>query len=269
MPTEIQVRKYSKFVTDVIFEYGWKHYDLPPETLMYNIHFGDHSYQGKTLGGVHPINKDDRKPWVHFNFKDVTLGQLKFKEYEHIESDPEIGTLYASNWKEYVTAIVCHEIAHCIDHYARINSVSVPVTGTEWPRTEMSQLGHEHSWQSIYRFLRNRFVNHTHPMEIPDVVEKYEDAASIGTVEIQHGFAGTKFVRGIFELIADFEPTDEAVRYTEMGIPAHEGYIVIRRDEDILRVLVRPSEHEIKELTNQDAGVIVRVNQTDCLKGFL
>lgn len=62
-----------------------------------------------------------------------------FKEYDRIQDSDFIGSFYSEKNSDHVMAIVCHEIAHAVDHWNGIYS------------------NHGKNWQNIYRKLRTRF----------------------------------------------------------------------------------------------------------------
>ena len=41
---------------------------------------------------------------------------LDYLEYDHYATDPEIGSLYFLNWRQYVDAVLCHELSHTVQH---------------------------------------------------------------------------------------------------------------------------------------------------------
>ena len=62
-----------------------------------------------------------------------------FNEYDRIQDSDFIGSFYSEKTSDHIMAIVCHEIAHAVDHWNGIHS------------------SHGKNWQNIYRKLRIRF----------------------------------------------------------------------------------------------------------------
>jgi hypothetical protein len=62
-----------------------------------------------------------------------------FKEYDRIADNDFIGSFYSEKNADHIMAIVCHEIAHAVDHWNGVYS------------------SHGKPWQKIYKTLRTRF----------------------------------------------------------------------------------------------------------------
>jgi hypothetical protein len=78
-------------------------------------------------------------------------------EYAHIAADPEIGKMDRVHWTKSVAAMVCHEIAHAIEYWFESRTLKPQTSFAYYSPGRIS--GHGSKWQSIYRILRNRFVN--------------------------------------------------------------------------------------------------------------
>lgn len=62
-----------------------------------------------------------------------------FKEYARIADNDFIGSFYSEKNSDHIMAVVCHEMAHAVDHWNGVCS------------------SHGENWQKIYRALRTRF----------------------------------------------------------------------------------------------------------------
>jgi len=70
-----------------------------------------------SYGGLYFSNLGT-SPGINLAFSDEIFEDTMIccLEYEHYATDPEIGSLYFLNWKQYVDAVLCHELAHAVQH---------------------------------------------------------------------------------------------------------------------------------------------------------
>jgi hypothetical protein len=70
-----------------------------------------------SYGGLYFSNKGT-SPGINLAFSEEIFGGaiISCLEYEHYDTDPEIGSLYFLNWRQYVDAVLCHELAHAVQH---------------------------------------------------------------------------------------------------------------------------------------------------------
>ncbi|CAH6984506.1 hypothetical protein VCHA53O466_140083 [Vibrio chagasii] len=100
------------------------------------------------------------KPYLNFScnelIRNLSKEEVTFHEYKSIESKPIIGSFTGSPEK-YMAALVAHELAHCIQHMARVQAKG----GNRYYGFTESELrkGHGEAWQYIYRVLRKYAVN--------------------------------------------------------------------------------------------------------------
>ena len=144
-----------------IFHYGYEHYGLTSQDYpRVRIHMKDDNsfYEFKDF------------PYVKVGVK-MAASTAEYHEYEHIQSDPEIGAFvnlvenadgsYSVNWVKYVVALVCHEMAHLIEELssAHVEIEGVKMYSVDSIKDEDQRQHHGDRWQAIYRVLRNEFCN--------------------------------------------------------------------------------------------------------------
>ena len=87
-----------------------------------------------------------------------------FTEYRQFANHTVIGNIQ-NNQKASIAALICHEVAHAIDHYTQVINQVTQVD--QLVQAEMSSIqvvntplkGHGARWQTIYAILRKQFVN--------------------------------------------------------------------------------------------------------------
>lgn len=88
----------------------------------------------------------------------------EYREYRSIANLKYIGNIDDATWEEYVTALICHEMAHVIDYM--LYSHSHIFLKERTPLSEhilqehrkRKHRVHGTPWRKIYYFLRSRFV---------------------------------------------------------------------------------------------------------------
>ncbi len=72
-----------------------------------------------SYGGLY-FSKFETAPGIDIAFDLDMLDYQAFDylEYDHYNTDPEIGSLYFLTWNQYVNAILCHELSHAVQHSA-------------------------------------------------------------------------------------------------------------------------------------------------------
>ncbi len=91
-----------------------------------------------------------------------------FPEYNHIEDDPEIGSIMPVSWEHTVAIVLSHELAHAVINMHELTkrfglfvprtyrSYSVDMIPEEY---KCQKKAHGRHWQFVYRELRNKFAN--------------------------------------------------------------------------------------------------------------
>ena len=131
------------------------------------IRISDSPKRRCSWGGIRRGN-----PYISLSIKSAQSGI--FREYTQIGFHPIIGDIIG-DWKTYVTALVCHELAHAVDWlYCRssnflkddnkaigqnIKNKVMPHSSTYHLNGNRQWKGHELFWQSLYAILRVQFVN--------------------------------------------------------------------------------------------------------------
>lgn len=175
--TEREIRNFIKEQAANVYEYaksvyGTKYLD---DKLQVNINNHYHNYM--SIGGV----TKRLKPFITVNY----LWRLRYSdqiEWMSYRKDKDIGSFRTKSFKKRMMALICHEIAHAIQHQLVWKNVGGYVTipkgqyygnddfsveintiyeNTSFGRTKsgFAKLGHGPLWQSIYRVLRKEFVN--------------------------------------------------------------------------------------------------------------
>ena len=110
-----------------------------------------------------------------------------YPEYDHIANDPVIGSIESADWRKYTAALLAHEVAHAIQ-YGSQESVTSHYSG-KYTSSYVSKDGFCHGplWQSIYRFLRENFVNNNAYEQLPEhnpVSKRKKNYKVIGSVNV-------------------------------------------------------------------------------------
>jgi len=247
-PNEYLIRRYTRHATFAVLEWGKKEFRFSPDLpLKYKMDFLPTREQRSSGGTQGTIGCQTGV--VELKMRRVLKGNWQFwKEYYHVSQDHEIGSRECVSWQEYVLCLVCHEVSHVLEHIPGYGG-QIPKERSPWPplpkHIQYSSGEHGDRWQTIYRRIRNHFVNYSPELYvIPDEVLEHP-GETLGRVIIKHGFSSGFFTRGEFNLIKDFEPTPEAIMNNEQyGIPVNVGYLQIETDDGVKRVEVKKKDYQ-------------------------
>lgn len=252
-PRTVDVRELRKFAfhgTNAVLTWGKKEFGFDPEMpckiTIDCIPLRDQtSYAGCRM--QHTADKVTTSGNIYLKLRRVARGNWSyFNEYDHIGADPDIGHAICSSWEEYVMILICHEVAHVLEHTPGWGG-TIPKEASRWgslpPKKAAIDGEHGPRWQTIYRRLRNQFV----AKELFQLPEEKLSAPKIskGKVLVRHGFTNHKFIKGEFELMSEFEPTPEAVLNNEKyGLPLNVGYLTVRSDDGVMKIEVDMKDFE-------------------------
>lgn len=249
-PDAIEVRRFVKQSVDKVYGYAKQEYGFDnnaPIVLKISVHnkLRFRSCAGRKQYGT----KNQREAFAELDAAYALNGKWNqgFTEYPHIKNDDEIGSRVCDTWQEYLMVLICHEVAHAIEFSAVMYGGTLPrVTSTEYGFLNGNPDDHGPVWQTIYRKLRNKFVNYTDECLAPSDEEVSLPTVPIGKVRIKHGFSGLRFVQGEFDMVHDFEPTEEAKKNNELyGLPLNIGKVGIKIDGETLAVEVKERDYEL------------------------
>lgn len=149
------VREFVDALLGEMVEYAKVRYNIPKFKVKLSLSF--HSRHTTSYGG-----HVDNEPVVHIAAYPLLwmVGRKvgrKLLEYDEFKDDPEIGEFRADSWKQWMAAILAHEISHAIQYYAICHPGKCKEMLEPWLHTDAEE--HGPFWQSIYRGFRVRFVN--------------------------------------------------------------------------------------------------------------
>jgi len=249
-PTEQRIRQYAKFVSDEVFGFAKAEYGFDESLQMIlEIKMVPRLDGGRSCGGrtQHGARSDELKPYMSLNFNRVMCGNWSLRnEYDHVATDEEIGHRHCLSWEEYVLTTICHEVAHVIEFSAPIYGVTINPEFTRWGHLNKNPDDHGAKWQTIYRFLRNHFVNYADELLNFPEAEEEEYGEVIGRVRINHGFAGSLFMKGEFDLVQEFKPTPEAIlNHEKFGLPLNVGFLRVLTSDGVKKIEVKQRDYQL------------------------
>lgn len=151
---EVEIKNFIHEYTKILTEYAKTEFGLP-EKWMPHVTIEFSNRLKRSWGG-----RKNFMPYIKIAAYRFTKKETDtFKEYDHIKTDPVIGSLDLCHWTKVLACIVAHEIAHAVQHTA---TSAIPSIGREmfhYGRTRNERVGHGANWQYIYRKFRENFVN--------------------------------------------------------------------------------------------------------------
>lgn len=110
-----------------------------------------------------------------------------FTEYKSFAHDREIGSVKDAKWQKCLAALIVHEIGHALQYGVSVKDVSaaLSVDADEFGTTR----GHCEFWKTIYRDLRNVFVN---GVEFSDNIAITANAAKVNERKLVRDTTGNK-----------------------------------------------------------------------------
>ena len=105
------------------------------------------------------------KPFCFFDFSRYykypgELNQYKWKrlEYDDMDTDPIIGSVYKANWQDCVTISICHEFSHAIQSCKDINILQKVVDALPKYKGNCDDGLHGPFFKAIYRCIRGNIM---------------------------------------------------------------------------------------------------------------
>lgn len=191
-------------------------------------------------------------------------GNFDYREYGHIADDPIIGSILENKiWERFVAALCAHEVAHAIQHTA---NDTIPQDVDSWLlELPLDHEGHGEYWQSIYRVLREKFVNdYDNLPSLPDEArmkrpKRRIHKSIIGEVFIEWGTYRNAPVCGNFKLVKSWTPKNEYHRKWDSDKQKYvrasridfgegkNGFVTIYLEKRAKTVRVTCDKDEVKE----------------------
>ena len=169
------IQAWSAAKTSEVADFIVKKFDLPKFKEELHTNFSISQGRRRNWGGI-KFKHGNAIPKMSLSLFNRHL-TTTFNEYASFAHLPEIGTVKGTT-REVVTALICHELAHAVDYYARnsyyanLDNVEKVAYAEYTPRSTRMKAsgGHGDRWQAIYAILRRQFVNNG--VSEPTIVEK-------------------------------------------------------------------------------------------------
>jgi hypothetical protein len=159
-PTAKEIREYADYCVGTMFSWIGQRYSLSPIINDYTLIVSFKHNRIHSHGGWHVTDGKDR-PYINLalhnclNFKPQIIA-----EYPWYKTDKEIGQRYAKTWKYYVRFLAAHECSHTVElmpFFVNDHKTKKMLT-KKFGRVNILD-DHADAFQSIYRIMRNQFVN--------------------------------------------------------------------------------------------------------------
>jgi hypothetical protein len=128
------------------------------------------------------VSLDDRRRYSYGGLSDnnfpvinldlqwcMNFNSRRFTEYPHYAKSKIIGSIKCKTWRQYVNALVAHEISHIFELYSELNFLDF--TKSKSKNNKMKKIhrkygygkergeSHGRLFQEIYKIFRKRFIN--------------------------------------------------------------------------------------------------------------
>jgi len=137
-----------------------KKFDLPNFNIKASL-IWDGAANGITAG----TDMQAEKPFCFFDFSKYyknpgSLDQYKWKrlEYDDMDTDSVIGSIYKASWQDCVTVSICHEFSHAIQACKDINTLQKVVSALPRYKDNCDDGLHGEFFKAIYRCIRGNIM---------------------------------------------------------------------------------------------------------------
>lgn len=175
---------------------------------------------------------------------------MKFKEYDHIADDPEIGTETYNDWAEFIIMLTTHEVAHAIQHSFKYAYGLFKKESNHGGMCFDDMIeGHGEGWQAIYRELRVKYLTAyragkgIRPRVTRTPKKRSQDKPAIGRATISHASYRNYYVNGDYDVWREWKPT-KLKGYGDYDIGMGTIGIILKSGRRI-RVRVYKSHYEM------------------------
>jgi hypothetical protein len=174
IPTQTQVAAHARGFIKVLQAFAAQEFDINVDDMIFKVNFTKDSCVWG-LGGD-DFKNGKRVGFMSLNLRPIVTYEIAgYNEYKSLNRYRDISSFETSEWTLWLEALMCHEMAHVVQHMLphsnsklKIGEPKYITTGRKRLRLEMvcsfkglgqSETGHGDFFKVIYAKFRRQFIN--------------------------------------------------------------------------------------------------------------